>query len=90
MLLNALTEKNVGWFFFIFWGHVFEFLIRFLFDVGQEHLVLLGYADSWFNINIVVETFIPLLVSQSVLTKTLYGTLLFVNRSKWILVFSLS
>ena len=82
MLLNALPEKNVGWFFFIFWGHVFEFLIRFLFDVVQEHLVLLGYADSWFNINIVVETFIPLLVSQSVLTKTLYGTLLFVNRSK--------
>ena len=57
--------------------------------MGKEHLMLLGYADSWPNINIGVESFIPLLATQSVLTKTVDGTLFFVNRSKSILVFGL-
>ena len=52
-------------------------------------MVLSGYADSLSNINIDVEPFIPLLVTQSVLTITVYG-ILFVSRSKWILVVGLS
>ena len=49
--------------------------------MGQEHLVLLGYADSWSNITLGAESFIPLLVTQSVQTKTVDGKLLFVNYS---------
>ena len=58
--------------------------------MGQENLVLSVYANSGSNINLDVEPLIPLLIARSVPTKTVDGTLLFVNLSKWILVFGLS
>ena len=75
---------------FLFWVHVFEYLIIFLYDFGQEYLVLLGYTDRQPVINLGVEPFIPLLLAQSVTNKYIYGTLLFVNCIKLILVFGLS
>ena len=74
---------------FLFQVHVFKFHIRLLCNVGQEHLVLLGYSNNWSRINLGVEFFISLLGAQSVLTKTVDGTLLSVNCNKWILVFGL-
>ena len=53
--------------FFIFWGHVFGYPIRLLCYVGQEQLVLSGYANSRTKINLGVELYIPLIVAQGVL-----------------------
>ena len=52
---------------FTFRGHVLEFLIILICGVGQENLVLLGYANRLSNINLGVEPCITLLVAQSVL-----------------------
>ena len=47
-----LQLRIVPWIYFLFWCHVIEWIVRFLCDMVQQHLVLLCYSDSWPNIKV--------------------------------------